>query len=158
MPAGAPGAGKSGPRYKLGAPDRPKHLGRAARKVWDRTVREMSEAGALAVVDRDILAAYCVAVADLEALSADIDREGVMIDAPLFDRNNKPTGATVRKAHPGLKWRADLMNKVRQYAGELGLTPAARQRAGAAAEAPRSENKVLAIRDRIRAAREAGST
>ena len=138
----------------------PKHLGKAARAVWKRTVREMSAAGALAVADRDVLAAYCVAVADLEALSARIEADGLMIDAPTFDRNGKPTGATVCKPHPGLKWRSDLMNRVRQYAADLGLTPAARSRAGSSAEAPTAAggNKVIAIRDRIQAARSAAGT
>ncbi|VTR90826.1 Terminase OS=Bifidobacterium scardovii GN=BSCA_1010 PE=4 SV=1: Terminase_4 [Gemmata massiliana] len=155
MPKGAPAPVRGGTRYKSGAPDRPKHLGKAARKVWDRTVKEMDAAGALAVADRDVLAVYCVAVADLEALSAEIERDGLMIDIPTFDRNGRPTGATNRKPHPGLKWRADLMNKVRQYAETLGLTPAARSRAGAAPEAAptAATNKVIALRDRIAALR-----
>jgi P27 family predicted phage terminase small subunit len=136
----------------------PKHLGKAARAVWKRTAREMTAAGMLAMVDRDILATYCVAVADLECLSAEIGRDGAMIDSPTFDRNGRPTGATVRKPHPGLKWRSDLMNKVRQLADALGIGPAARSRQGAAsAEAPRGENKVLAIREKIQAARAAGN-
>jgi P27 family predicted phage terminase small subunit len=145
----------SGPRYAAGEPDLPRHLGKAARAVWQRTAREMGAARTLVLADRDILAAYCVAVADLETLSAEIDRDGLMIDAPTFDRNGKPTGATVRKPHPGLKWRSDLMNKVRQLAAELGLTPAARARAGGAAETPAAGagNKVLAIRERVAAIR-----
>lgn len=155
MPTGAPTAKASGPKYATGAPDMPKHLGKAVRAVWKRTVREMSEAGALARVDRDVLAAYCVAVADLEALSARIEADGLMVDVPTLDRNGRPTGATVCKPHPALKWRADLMNKVRQFATDLGLTPAARSRAGSTAvETPTaSGNKVVAIRDRIQAAR-----
>ncbi len=158
LPAGAPTA-KAGPRYTSGEPDMPKHLGKAARAVWKRTVREMSAAGALAVADRDILAAYCVAVADLEALSARIEADGLMVDVPTFDRNGQPTGATVCKPHPALKHRSDLMNKVRQFADALGLNPAARAKAGTAAEvpaAPGTGNRVLSIRDRIQAARAAG--
>ena len=156
MPAGSPSARKSGARYTPGAPDMPKHLGKSARAAWKRTVREMLAAGTLAVCDRDILAAYCAALADLEALTVEIDRNGLMIDAPTFDRNGTPTGATARKPHPALKWRSDLFNKVRQYAGELGITPAARLRAGASAEAPATnQNKVIGIRDRIQAARAA---
>ena len=107
--------------------------------------------------DRDILAAYCVAVADLEALSAEIDRDGLMVDVPTFDRNGKPTGATARRPHPALRWRADAMTKVRQFSDALGLNPAARARAGGSAEGQSpAANKVLAIRDRIRALRATG--
>jgi|GEM_PF-925048 len=156
VPAGSSLAKSSGPRYATGEPDMPKHLGKAARAVWKRTVREMTAAGTLTLVDRDILAAYCVAVGDLETLSRDIDADGLMVDVPTVDRNGRPTGATLRKPHPGLKWRSDLLNKVRQLAAELGLTPAARSRAGTVAEAPNATpNKVLAIRDRIQAARSA---
>jgi P27 family predicted phage terminase small subunit len=130
MPASAPAASRAGTRYAAGEPDMPKHLGKAARAVWKRTVREMTAAGTLAVVDRDLIATYCVAVADLEALRARIEADGQMIDVPLLDRNNRPTGATVCRPHPALRYQSDLMNRIRQFAGELGITPAARSRAG----------------------------
>jgi P27 family predicted phage terminase small subunit len=133
-------------------------MGKAARAVWKRVTAEMEKAGTLTHSDQDILSAYCVAVADLDKLNAEIERDGLLIDVALCDRNNKPTGATVRKAHPGLRWRSDLLNKVKQLAGELGLTPAARSRVSASVEAQgKKPNAVVAIRDRIQAARGAAS-
>jgi P27 family predicted phage terminase small subunit len=122
------GGGVMGPgKFTPGEPSMPRHLGRAARVVWRRTVQEMSTAGVLSVADRDIIAAYSVAVADLEALSAQIDKDGLIIDAPVFDRDGAQVG-TKKAAHPGLRWRQDLIAKLKQLAGELGLTPATRGR------------------------------
>lgn len=153
LPFPGPGNGASGgsaARFTPGAPPCPSWLSRAAKAVWRRTVAELTAAGVLATADRDTLAAYCCAVADLESLSARIDADGLMIEVAALDRNGKPTGVKVLKPHPGLKWRQDLMLKVRQLAAEFGLTPASRTRAGATAEPERDQpNRVLAIRDRI---------
>jgi P27 family predicted phage terminase small subunit len=111
----------------------------------------------LATADRDTLAAYCSAVADLEALSAAIDRDGLVIEVPALDRNGRPTGAMIRKPNPLIKWKSDALNRVKQLAAEFGLTPAARSRAGATAAPERDQpNRVIQIRDRITAMRAAG--
>src|SRR5689334_7401290 len=89
VPSGSSLARGRGPNYTPGVPKCPQHLGKAARAVWKRTAAEMERAGTITHADRDILAAYCVAVADLEALSAEIDRDGIMVSVSLCDRNNK---------------------------------------------------------------------
>src|SRR5947208_17169401 len=79
IPAGSPVAGKVAPvRFTPGAPARPKHLGKLARKVWDRTAAEVEKAGILTHADGDVLAAYCVAVADLETISAEVGASAPM--------------------------------------------------------------------------------
>jgi P27 family predicted phage terminase small subunit len=117
-------------------------------------VKELDAAGVLATADRDALAAYCSCVADVEELTKLIDADGLMVDTPTVDRNGELTGDTVRKPHPALKWRSDLLLKVKQFAAEFGLTPASRSRvSGQPAPAEAEGNRVLAIRDRIQAAR-----
>lgn len=157
MLAGNPGkrplAAGRGAKWTAGSPAMPKHLGKSARAVWKRTAQELADAGVLALADRDILAAYAVAVADLEALSARIEKDGLMVEVDSLDRNGRPTGVKVLKAHPGLKWRQDLLGKVRQLASELGVTPAARSRVSGPPEANLAGNKVLELRARIEAAR-----
>jgi P27 family predicted phage terminase small subunit len=111
----------------------------------------------LCFVDRDILAAYATAVADLEALSARIDKDGLVIKVPALDRNGEPSGAMIIKAHPALKWRQDLLTKVKQLASEIGVTPAARSRVSASSESENKDkpiNPILALRDRVRTARD----
>lgn len=146
----------AGVRFAPGVPSVPSHLGARARAVWRRVVKELDAAGVLAVADRDALAAYCCCVADVEELTRLIDAEGLMVEVPTVDRNGELTGDTVRKPHPALKWRSDLLLKVKQFAAEFGLTPASRSRVAGQASAPgdQSGNKVLQIRERIRAARE----
>src|SRR4051812_23772924 len=84
-------AGNTGPTSAPGEPSCPSWLGKSARACWRRTVRELSAAGVLTVADGDTVAAYSTVVADLEKLSAEIDRDGLMIEVPTFDRNGKPT-------------------------------------------------------------------
>lgn len=151
-----PGA-QRGARWAAGVPAVPKHLSKAAKVVWKRTVKELQSAGVLAMVDREIIAAFSVAVADLEALSARIDADGLMLEVEALDRNGRPTGAKVLKAHPLLKWRQDLLNKVRQLAAEIGVTPAARSKVSGPPEdeAEKPVNRVREIAARVQAAREA---
>ncbi len=152
MPVGAPAARTSAPRYATGAPDMPKHLGKRRGRLEAHNGSD-DRSRTLAVVDRDILAAFCVAVADLETLSAEIDRDGLMIDAPTVDRNGRPSGATVRKPHPALKWRSDLMNKVRQTGGRTRHHSRGAFAGRAVAEAPNEKtNKLLEIRRRFQEA------
>ena len=145
------------PKFTPGSTPAPGWLGKSAKGVWRRTVKELEGAGVLSIADRDTLAAYCQAVADLEELSATISREGLIVDIPLFDRNGRPTGVEVRKPHPGLKWRQDLMMKVRQLGVEFGLTPASRSRAEATGSQPNGSaprSRLEEIRERLQKHRE----
>ena len=141
--------------FSPGTPSCPSWLGKAARACWRRTMKELAAAGVLTAADGDALAVYCQCVADLEKLSAEIGRDGMMLDSPTFDLNGKPTGATARKVNPALRVRDQLVNRVRQLAGEFGLTPASRSRAAVVAAPTQGKpvNKVQEIAERIKAAR-----
>lgn len=158
LPAGAAAAGgRAGAgRFVPGVPDCPPWLSAAARKVWRSRVAELEAAGTIAAVDADLLAAYCTAAADLAAVAKSIGKDGVSVEVPTLDRNGKPTGHVVWKPNPLLKTQDALMGRVRQLADSLGIGHSARVRQGTAGspEPPRV-NAVLAIRDRIQAARAA---
>ena len=159
MLAGNPGtrplSRAGGSRFAPGAPDCPTELSAAAKKVFRRVVRELEGAGSAATVDVDLVASYATAVAHLAAVTKCIDKAGVVIDAPTFDRNGKPTGHTSQKPNPLLRTQDALLGRVKQLADALEIGPAARSRSGSSAtpEGPERPNKVLAIRDRIQAAR-----
>lgn len=161
MLAGNPGkrpiAGTSAPRFAPGAPKCPGWLNAEARKVFRRVVGELADADVCATVDADLIASYAAAVADLAAVSTAIDRGGVVIAVPTFNRNGKPTGHSAERPNPLLRTKDALMGRVRQLADALGIGPAARLRAGASADTQVPVgNKVLALRDRIQALRESG--
>jgi P27 family predicted phage terminase small subunit len=140
-----------------GVPARPSEVTGEAAREWDRIAADLDAAGVLALVDRGILTAYCLAVADMLAARDAINREGRFLTEPV----QTATGAIVgrkTKAHPAVKMLADASGRVQRLAESLGLTPAARQRMGdAGAPAAPAENKVLAIRDRIQAHRSGGT-
>jgi P27 family predicted phage terminase small subunit len=147
-----------GTRYTPGAPTCPLWLSAAAKRVFARVVKEL--AGATATVDADLIASYAGAVADLAAVSRAIDKAGVVILLPTFNRNGKPTGHNTQKPNPLLRTKDALLGRVKQLADALGIGPAARSRTGATPEpaAPERVNKVLEIRDRIQAARAGART
>lgn len=124
----------TGPRYRTGAPTAPKSLSKEARKVWKFVVSEMSTAGVLAHIDLHLLAAFCVCAADIDALTDRLNRDGLVIDVPRLDGHGRPTDMTIPKPHPAVKLRAEAMVRLQSLARELGFSPAARSRAGAAAE------------------------
>lgn len=156
MPTNTATNAKAAPRFAPGAPKCPSWLSAAAKREFRRVVREMEAAGCSATVDVDLIASYATAVSDLAAIAKAIDKAGVFVDVPTFNRNGKPTGHSIQRANPLLKTKDALLGRVKQLADALGIGPAARSRQGATgAEPPKAANKVAAIRDRIQAARRA---
>ncbi|MBP3959444.1 phage terminase small subunit P27 family [Gemmata sp. G18] len=157
MPKGSPAASKGASRYRPGAPACPSWLSKTAKKVFKRVVGDMLEAGTVANVDVGLIASYATAEADLAEVRKALNKTGVVIEVPTLDRNGRPTGHSVEKPNPLLRTQDALLGRVKQLADALGISPAARSRAGAAPEAAptAATNKVIAIRDRIAALREA---
>jgi P27 family predicted phage terminase small subunit len=133
----------------------PTGLSKAAKAAWVRTVAAMPP-GVLTPADRDVLAAYCGAVADLEELTRVIDRDGLILEVDALDRNGKPTGAKIKRVHPAAKLKADASNRVRQLAAEFGLSPASRSRVPMPeVTGNKPVNKITELAARIQAARAA---
>jgi P27 family predicted phage terminase small subunit len=147
---GKRGAGSGGGRARLGAPPRPPELTGEAAAEWDRVVTELVEAGTLAVCDRGILAAYCLAVADMLAARAVIQADGRFLRAPVQTSKGEVVGESIR-VHPAVGVLDKASARVHRLGTSLGLTPASRSRSGEAPAASR-ENKVVAIRERFRPA------
>lgn len=148
----APGR-KTG-RVRKGAPSRPAWLVGEAAAEWDRLAPELDAAGLLAVVDTGILAAYCVAVADLKAATAEIEKNGRCYLEAQQTSKGQTIGHRPRE-NPAVKHADSAARRIEKLGAALGLTPAARSRLESdAADAPSSEgNKVVAIRERIQQAR-----
>lgn len=158
--AGNPGkrpARRSGRgRTRRGIPPRPPELTGEAAAEWDRLAPELDAAGALAVTDRGILAAYCCAVADLLAARAAIVERGRWLEVPVQTSKGERLGVRLIE-HPAVKLLDKASARVQRLAAELGITPASRARLEGDGPAEGvSGNRVAAIRDRIAAARNGG--
>ncbi|AMV23434.1 Phage terminase, small subunit [Gemmata sp. SH-PL17] len=144
-------------RIRKGAPVRPPELTGEAAAEWDWQVAALTEAGTLAVTDRGILAAYCLAVADLLAARDAINRHGRWVEQPVQNSKGAVLGSRFVE-HPAVKLQADASRRIEKLGSALGLNPSARSRLeGDAAQVESApDNKVAAIRDRIQAARNGG--
>lgn len=146
----------SGHRVRRGAPVRPVELTGEAAAEWDRLVPDLDAAGLLAVTDRGILAAYCLAVTDMLAARDAINREGRIVSEVIQNSRGDVLGKRLRE-HPACRMLERASGRVDKYAAALGITAAARSRLEGDAPADvAAGNKVVGIRDRIQAARNNG--
>lgn len=104
------------PKPKAELPTRPENLGEAAGVVWDRVIDTYAATGVLTAVDTDVFRAYCEAVARYEYAAKLLEQSGPLVRGQRGELVKNPLHQVVRD-------NADLL---RQFARELGLTPASR--------------------------------
>ncbi len=102
----------------IGAPKMPAWLDKVARAEWRRVVPQLEETGVLTRVDGSTLEAYCSNYSAAVRLQQLADAEP-LIDG-LHGKKENPAASAARK-----HWQL-----VRQFAAELGFSPAARTRVG----------------------------
>lgn len=98
-------------------PKMPRGLDERAAQVWRRVIRDYGRTGVLTAVDGDALRAYCEAVSRYEYAAQQLAQSGPLI------RGARRGELVKNPLHQVVRDNADLM---RQFARELGLTPAAR--------------------------------
>jgi len=107
---------QSRPKLPFEEPEFPEYLGDPGRVVWDQLMIDLRKLKSLASCDSAALGAYVEAVLINQASAKEINEKGVMIKGY--------RGARVK--NPALTpWR-DSADKIRAFAREFGLTPAAR--------------------------------
>lgn len=111
------------PKPAPGKPTCPRELSPAARREWRYAVRELSAMGILARADRAVIAGYAQSLADYFENLAWYQQNGPVVTL----RNDK---GEVRWLQEAPQWRMAQkhLEKVRQFAAELGLSPSARTR------------------------------
>ncbi len=87
----------------------------------------------LFAVDRSSLAAYCVAVAELEEASVVLLERGRTFETPNGFIQSRPEVAMVHRAQAA----------IRVFAAEFGLTPSARMRLGSVVAADDNPDGIL---------------
>jgi len=98
----------------------PEWLGDAARAEWSRVMPDLARRKVLTRADLGTLENYCAAIGQVRDCQRAIDEDGQFVQS---DRS-------APRPHPGFRVMHSAMTIARQLAGELGLTPVARQRAG----------------------------
>ncbi|WP_217597161.1 phage terminase small subunit P27 family [Cohnella sp. GbtcB17] len=100
----------------------PDWMGEEARKVWNKTVKDMKDFEILDTVDEEVLAVYCDSVVKLRQLNFAIDNDGFTIE--------EKDGAHVPNPNVNdlVRMAQSYQRLVLQYAGKLGITAEARAR------------------------------
>lgn len=101
-------------------PAPPAWLSKDAKAEWRRVAPDLIARKVLNETDLGALESYCVAAAGIRETARIITRQGRIV--------NSPAGP---KPHPAVRMQLAYLESARRYAAELGLTPVARQRAGA---------------------------
>lgn len=111
----------------------PSWLSEFAQAEWNRVYPGLVERRILITADLASLENYCVAIGQVRECEAILQREGPVIDTD---------GG--KKRHPASIVQSDAMNRARQLAGELGLTPSTRSRAAIRPKGEGDDGLVLA--------------
>lgn len=115
------GKGKKRPAPLRAAPSRPTppdDLTGDALVEWNRVVPELDELGILSVLDRAVLARYCLAWQQWREFAATLDAEGMVIDDARGGKRKHPAWQMFREAGTMLD----------AAASSCGLSPASRLR------------------------------
>lgn len=88
-------------------------------QIWDYTVVQLRRMQVLTMADRDLLYAFCEAVAMHRRASAEIARDGIVLHVG---------GGLGSAPHPALRAQAQAQQVIKSLGTEFGLTPAARSR------------------------------
>ena len=116
----------SGSFITIARPPMPRTLAEEAKAEWRRVVPELEDIGIVATIDRGVLIRYCTAWADWCELARLLEKSGKLIKGQKGNLVRNPLWLMKRDAEQAI---ADL-------ARQLGLTPAARLRAGVHHERP----------------------
>jgi len=117
---GNPGKRRITPRAVEPAPGArcPKWLDPAAKREWRRLAPELERLGVLRIVDRAVFACYCEAVAEYQWATEEVRRGGRI--------GQVKNGAEY--VLPAVTIATNAAKRIRDLAGEFGMTPAARGR------------------------------
>lgn len=132
-------------QYPAGAPKCPAWLPAAAKREWRRVVPLLLNAGVLTEADLATLAAYCGAVAELEAATRLVEAEGRTIRVGGFRAGENGEGPIVGgqvQPHPAIAQMRSAWAAIKQFSALFGFSPSDRARVkGGGKEEPKAEGK-----------------
>ena len=108
---------RSGLVAPSGIPECPSWLGDIGRLYWQETIEELSAvSGLLSRIDRDVLAAYCVAWEDFHDARIEVESEG----------GTAISSKGLPYQHPAVGRKNEALKRALVLAKEFGMTPLAR--------------------------------
>ncbi len=111
------------PQLPCKTPSCPRWLGPEARKVWRRVVTFLRAARILTQIDADALTAYCQTYARWQKLESFLDQHGEVF--PIRDERGN---VRYMQQFPQVAIARNLLQILRSYQQEFGMTPSARTR------------------------------
>jgi P27 family predicted phage terminase small subunit len=122
------------PKVERSRPSAPVHMSDKARETWDYVTGLLDRMGILTEVDATALEMLCEAYADFLSASAVLQAQG----SDFYETKNQ-SGSTMWRAHPALAKKQDADRRIRGWLAEFGMTPSARSRVKADAEAKQED-------------------
>jgi P27 family predicted phage terminase small subunit len=119
------------PRPDPKPPRCPGWLDDEAKRVWKQVQPELTRLGILTCLDGQILACYCLAVAELRHATESLNAEGRFIT--VGDR---------LKTHPAVGQQRSAWKAVKEFAALLGCEPSGRVRLKGVAQAEEEEDEL----------------
>jgi P27 family predicted phage terminase small subunit len=123
------------PEAEPATPVAPDYLGSRAKKYFEVLADRIRSMGYLSRSHTEILALAALRLAEVDELTALIEREGptyftvrAVVDAkgaPLLGSDGKPMYSKLKKGHPAVSQRSEAMRHAQSLLAELGLSPSA---------------------------------
>lgn len=107
------------------APDKPAWLGDIESEIWDRTIKELHKVGTLQKVDAGSLECYCDAYARKIRAKQQIQDDG---GSEYYETEGRQ--GRMRRVHPAVQVIQESEKKIKSFATEFGMSPAARKNLG----------------------------
>lgn len=103
----------------------PDWLAEEARTVWDHYAPDLERQGVLRAWDVEHFAMWCDLAAKRRRITAEIDRLGMVVEAPVLDKAGELVG-TVIKRNPATLVEKSLTDSMARIGARFGLTPSDR--------------------------------
>lgn len=103
----------------------PEWLSEDALAVWAEYAPDLKRQGVLTAWDCEAFGCWCDSVARRRSAARTLEREGEVIEMPVFDKNGEQTG-TRRGRNPWLLVLNQADAQVQRYGARFGLTPSDR--------------------------------
>jgi P27 family predicted phage terminase small subunit len=118
------------PKPRRSRPSPPLHLSEKARETWGYTTALLDRMGVLTEADGIALEMLSEAYADFLAAKAELKAVGSD-----YYQTSTASGDAMHRIHPAVAQRNDADRRIRAWLAEFGMTPSARARVKADAEA-----------------------
>jgi P27 family predicted phage terminase small subunit len=103
----------------------PGDLSTGAKKVWKRLAPDLQKKGVLTSWDIDEFASFCDAVARHAEARKQLDKEGEVVESPVFNRNGEMTGYRKELSKWWQVWKGANEAMLR-YGARFGMSPSDR--------------------------------